>query len=402
MVRTMSPELRLATACCRYPRGPAARAAIAAALAGPIDWTAFEAIVRRHRIPGLAATALCTDDVALPAEVRRSLAESGRACATQDLLHAAETARLQQLFDTAGTPAMFLKGVAVGVLAYGGLGIKQSWDIDLLTTEACLIEALELLERSGYRLVEPVDLSRSALLRFARFTHEAALRNDRGITVELHWRPFSKSILPGVTGASETQSVEVGGRPVKTLREDLLIAYLIAHGQEHGWSRLKWIADLNAILAQKSAAELSALYAQAKAEGLGTRTAAALLLCAQLLGLELPAALAQTLGEDRAAARLVEVGLDCIDDPLSGIEMPVLSRTSLALIASRFSGGSNWRTLVDEAAAVWTQPGTRARYPARLDFLYHLLRIPIWLLRLPVRLGDVVRTRTSLATGRER
>nr|WP_294811066.1 nucleotidyltransferase family protein [uncultured Sphingomonas sp.] len=394
----MSPELRLAIACCRYPHGTQARDSVAAALAGPIDWPAFEIVVQRHRITGLAASALCADALEVPADVRRRLAGGARRFAAQDLLQAAETAKLQQIFDQAGIPALFLKGAVVGILAYGRLGIKQSWDIDLLTTEACMTEALQVLELSGYRLVEPMDLPRHALPRFAGFYHEAQLCDDRGVTVELHWRLFSKPILTGITAESDTQIVEVGGRQVRTLCESMLIAYLIAHGQEHGWSRLKWIADLNALLAQKSDSQLAALHAQGSALGLEPKTSAALLLCEQLFSLPLPDRLEATLRQNHAAERLVKVSLACMAHPLMVSSLPGLSRLSLALIASRFSQGSSWSARFGELRAIWTQPRARARYPTSLDFLYHLLRIPIWLMCLPLK---VYQLRRSAVPGRD-
>lgn len=393
----MSPELQLAKACCRFPRSPEARDAIAAAMARPIDWARFDEIVQRHRIVGLASSALCDGTLGIPVDVRQRLADNARRYAANDLAHAAETVRLQQIFDQAGTPAVFLKGVAVGILAYGGLGVKQSWDIDLLTTEPCMARALQVLESSGYRLIDPADLPRGALPRFARFYHEAQLRSDRGITVELHWRLFSKPVLSGVTAASETQAVQIGGHEVRTFREDLLIAYLIAHGQEHGWGRLKWIADLNALLAQKSRDDLAKLYEQVIALGLGSKASAALLLCARLFDLPLPGELEAALRQDRSAKRLVEVNLDCIAHPRTGADMPLLSRISLTLIASRFAQGGGGRALFGEFGALWTQPAVRARYPAALDFLYHLLRVPIWVLRLPYRLNQLRRA----APGRE-
>lgn len=391
----MSAELQLAIVCCRYPRVPATQEAIRAALGRPINWPAFETIVQRHRIAGLAASALCADDLEIAIDVRRRLAEVARHFAKQDLIHAAETTKLQQVFDQAGIPCMFLKGVAVGVLAYGGLGVKQSWDIDLLTTEARMTQALRLLELSGYRLVNPVGLPRRALPRFVRFHHEVELRNDNGITVELHWRLFRRPVLTGITATSETQIVRIGGCEVRTLRQDLLIAYLIAHGQEHGWGRLKWIADLNALLAQGSASQLVALHARASELGLESKASAAQLLCARLFGLPLEKGFEAVLRQDRAAERLVEVNLNCLMDPLTAPDKPTLSRTGLALMASRFDRRRGVRALFGELSAIWTQPAARSRYPAAFDFVYHLLRVPVWVLRLPVRLYELSRAKRA-------
>lgn len=386
---TVTPELQLAIACCRVPGADTTDAALADALAKPIDWHAFYTLLQRHRVVSLANFNLSLGDHAIPADMRKTLSIAARRLATIDLLQAAETIRLQRLFDAAKLPALFLKGATTGLLAFGRLGVKQSWDIDLLTTEASMMDALELLERDGYRLIHPAGLSRKAISRFARFHHEAQLHNDQGIFLELHWHLFNKPILAEVTALSDAQLVQLGGGEVRTLRDDVLIAYLIGHGQEHGWGRLKWLADLNALLARRSDTQWERLIAETQMLGVGQKTFAALLLCERLFGLRLPPGVAAQCRQDRSAANLVAVSLDCIVHPQGGSELPILSRTNLALIASRLRREEGWRSIRGEIGAAWTQPRARARYPAHLDWLYHILRIPMFLLRLPLKLGGL-------------
>lgn len=393
MIRELSPELELAIACCRFPPDVATSDAIAAALAKPLNWPAFLKILQRHRIISLANFNLARSGHGLPADVRAILAATARDCAATDLLHAAETARLQQEFDQAGLPALFLKGATTGILAYGALGVKQSWDIDLLTTETSMVDAIDLLERQGYSLISPSGLSADALARFARFDHEAQLRDDRGITVELHWRLFTKPLMSDVNALSETQVVRLGERSARTLRDDLLIVFLIGHGQEHGWSRLKWLADLNALLSRGSVEHIREVHAAASARGLGEEAAAALLLCGRLFDLALPYDLAKRWQNLSGVQQLVALSLDCIVHPLGGSDLPLISRTRLALFASRFRVTKGWKCLLAEFRAIWTQPIVRAKYPAALDPVYHILRAPAFILRLPLRL---LRLRTAL------
>jgi hypothetical protein len=396
LVRTLSPELQLAIACCRFPPGPATANAISIALERPLNWATFNRIVQRHRIASLVSFNLSQSGHGAPAEVRESLAAVARGFVAADLVQAAETARLQAAFDDAEVPAIFLKGATVGVLAYNRPGIKQSWDIDLLVREERIMDSLKLLDKLGYWLEHPSGLSNNAMKRFVGFQHEAQLRNAKGIVVELHWRLFNKPILSGVTATSETQNVHVGGRVVRTLREDLLIAFLIGHGQEHGWSRLKWLADLNALLAQRSAERLEYLYASAEALGLGSRVSAAFLLCSRLFDLQLSPDLLAKCRKSHSAQRLVAVSLDCIAHPLSGGDLPGISRTNLALLASRFRHGRDWRNFLAELRVLWTEPGIRAKYPRELDIVYHVMRIPMFLLRLPLKLKSLAQA-TNLA-----
>ncbi len=368
-------------------------------MAKPLNWPDFLKILRRHRIVSLANFNLAHSGHDIPVDVRATLAAAARDCAATDLIHAAETTRLQREFDEAGLPALFLKGATTGVLAYGALGVKQSWDIDLLTTEPNMMDAMELLQRRGYRLVSPSGLSPAALARFARFYHEAQLGDDRGITVELHWRLFTKPVMSEVSALSETQVVRLGDRDVRTLRDDLLIVFLIGHGQEHGWSRLKWLADLNAMLSRRGVEHIEEVHAVATALGLGEEALAALLLCAQLFDLALPYDLAKRWENVSEIQRLVGVSLNCIAHPLGGSELPFISRTKLALFASRFRVGKGWRYLLGEFRAIWTQPIARAKYPALLDPVYHILRVPTLILRLPLLL---LRHRSALVADSHR
>ncbi|MCX8477809.1 MAG: nucleotidyltransferase family protein [Sphingomonas sp.] len=394
MIEKLPQELRLAIACCRFPFDETSCQAVVEAVSQVSDWQAFERAVKKHRIAGLANIALAQTKDGVPAKVRASIAARAREAAASDLFLAAETARLQQRFDEAAMPALFVKGATAGILAYGGLGVKQSWDIDLLTTPECLLAAIDLLACDGYELVVPAGLTGDALRRFAIFFHEAQLRDGRGVTVELHWRLFSKlQIMSGVTALSECQEVWIGGRMVRTLADELLIPYLIGHGQEHGWSRLKWLADLNALLLGRSAEEFERVIRQGDAMGIGPSTSAALILCEELFGLQLPPDLSSRLRRHRSVEYLVRVNLACIAYPLGGSDMPVFSRTQLALFASRLRVAAGWRSLFDELRALWTQPVVRARYPAHLDFGYHLLRAPIFFLQIPSKLRHMRRAR---------
>ena len=398
MVDPFTPEFRLAAACCRFPQDLAAREAVAAAVTQISSWQRFETLLERHRINGLANIALL-DQPAVPPEVRARLARRTRECVAFDLVLAAETAALQQRFDEAGLPALFIKGATVGILAYGALGIKQSWDIDLLTSPECVEQALEILEGQGYSLVHPASLHRMPLPRFVRFFHEALIRNARGVPVELHWRLSSKSrLLPGVNARSAHQCVDLGGYQVKTLCDELLVSYLIAHGQHHGWSRLKWLADLNALLSRRGVEEIERLWSKAQAFGLADSASAALLLCGQLFGLQLPPDIAERQSRRRSVDRLVRVDLACMAHARGGSDLSEVSPLRLAMLVSRIRSANGWRDLADEFAAIWTQPEIRAQYSARLDFLYHVLRIPLFLGRVPLKLRRLWRMSRSDGT----
>src|SRR3974377_795808 len=85
---------------------------------------------------------------------------------------------------------------------------------------------------------------------------------------------------------------------VRTLGEEDLFAYLCMHGALHWWYRLKWLADINALIGVPAAASIERLFHAAETRGVGRAVAQALLLCHRLLGAALPARLFAAMGRN--------------------------------------------------------------------------------------------------------
>ena len=206
---------------------------------------------------------------------------------------AAEAVRLQRLFDEAGLPVLFVKGASLAMLAFGTLGLSGGQDIDLLVPFETLPAATALMARAGYRRFDPPPEVSDAQLRLLLplrkdlgFVHQAT-----GLRIELHWRLFlnpyamaESSFMPAsrVVPLSGTQGL-------RTLGEEDLFAYLCMHGALHWWNRLKWLADINALLAAAPEGGVERLVRAAEARGAGRAAAQAMLLCRRLLGTPLPA-----------------------------------------------------------------------------------------------------------------
>jgi hypothetical protein len=201
---------------------------------------------------------------------------------------AAETIRLQNLLNTSGIPVIILKGAVLEQLAYGSLATKQTRDIDLLVPPGCAELALRVLEGNGYALALPAKtlnaVQRRALIRYGREIELVDARNN--LKVELQWRVVDNPLLlKGIDAHAATQHVILAeGVMLRTLAPDDLFAYLCVHGACHSWSRLKWLADLNALLVSTHA-DIEHVYRYAQRIGAGACAAQALLLCERLLGL---------------------------------------------------------------------------------------------------------------------
>ena len=383
-----SPEFALAAACCIWPPS-AGRSAGVRLAAREIDWERFARVVACHRIEGLARDALRRADVHPTLAVERTLASAAADIALRSLGLAAESARLQELLDDAGIASLVLKGATLDILAYGALGLKRAWDIDLLILPAMISDACEVLGRAGYDLARPAGLTTYgwetwiALSKECAFTHRST-----GVVVELHWRLVDGAgLLPSLSAASPTQTVKLSaGLGLRTFARDELFAYLCVHGAGHGWSRLKWLADLNALLARESPADLKRLHRRSVELGAGLCSAQALILCHRLLSLELTPQFTRRLGADLKTRWLVTLAIDAMS---GGGETEILDRPMGAerLLLAHFLFAGGWRYRWAEFRRQWTSLDDRLHIPLppRLHFLYIVVRIPLWIWRRAIR-----------------
>ena len=262
-------EFLLVAACCRWPLTDEVLARVRDGGAGTLDWPMFMRIVRVVSAWPVWRTMPCRSagvDVP-PATGRRLAAKPGRSRG-KIWPSPAETARLQRAFDAAGIPRDRLEGRRAGA-ARLRLACPEAQPRHRSPGHAGeRLQALRLLERQGYALVSPArrldDAQRRALVHYGR---EAELAKTGGnLRVELHWRPVDNSmLLRDIDACSATQDVALtNGDPIRTLATDDQFAYLCVHGASHSWARLKWLADLNALLAAENDDRIAQLYRHAR------------------------------------------------------------------------------------------------------------------------------------------
>lgn len=343
----LGPEFRLVVACCRRPSSAAALAGVRRS-AGTIDWDRFAAIAARHRVQGLVHDALRTADIAPPPAVATTLAAAARTIALQGLRLAGETQRLTGLADQAGIAILILKGAPLAQLAYGTVAIKHASDIDLLIDARDLAAVRTLLAGADYDAM-PIVVAKDEPWRNAA----------RGIVVELHTAlADSPRWLAGIGIGSPAQRVAIGGgRGVPTLAPAELFAYLCVHGAVHGWSRLKWLADLAALVAATDPDELARWHDRARRRGAGRCVAQALILCADLFGTRLDPAHERRLRRDPLGRWLVAAAYRSFTGKNETIELDARPLSTLRIHLAQLVFTQGWRSRGELLA---TKLGARA------------------------------------------
>ncbi len=387
------PEFFLVAACCRWPPCEARSQAIRAATQADCDWPRTLRIVQRHLVWGLAQDGIARAGIQPPAEIAENLRARAAALARRNLALAGETVRLQRRFDEADVPIIFLKGSSVAALAYGDLSLKHSLDIDILVAPARVAAAQLVLEKAGYALANPLPaLTAQQFALLMRYSREwAFLARDRDMLVELHWKPsYNALLLKDIGPQSPLQQVRIGQAQIRTFRFEELFIYLCVHGAQHGWARLKWLADLAALLSARGERDIETLYRAAQTVGAGRCAGQALLLCQRLLALELPAFLAAEL---RGSARLAMLEALALDVMLGGgAQTEIYARVggTLRVSLSMFLLGQSWRYVFDELRRYLISPADVAALvlPSSLSWVYPILRLPMWAWRRLGGTGD--------------
>lgn len=334
-------------ACCRWPRSADREAAIQREVRRGIDWTLFDKMVARHRVEGLVHDGLASAGIKPAAEVGKRINGVAAAIARQNLQFAAESMRLKARFEQAGIPFLFLKGLTLNILAYNTLAIKYASDIDVAVDPEAYSDACAIMPELGFSRLEPgPDVGPDEIPAWlARRKHTIWGNAASHVVVEVHSSIVDNPLLlPTVSVHSPQRQVAIGGGvSLPTLGKDELFAYLCVHGSAHAWSRLKWLADVAALLKDEDEAEVERLYRRSIELGGGRTAAQALILCSDLLSMPLRQDLKRELRSDRTTAYLVGLAIKSINASGPVVELDELVLGTVPIHIGHFLMGRGWQ-----------------------------------------------------------
>jgi len=381
----LSREFELVAACCVWPPSPERDSAVLAAASGAIVWPLVTRIAARQRVEGLVQASLALARVKLPAGIAEALAARARDIARRALAQGAESLRLQGLLGDSRIANLVLKGAAVEILAYGELGRKDAWDIDLLVSPTDAVRATQVLRAAGYEIVQPRNLSADQFSLYVALARECEFLDPRsGLTVELHWGLADGPVLlPELSVDSPSQAVPLShDKGLLTLARPELFAYLCVHGAMHGWSRLKWLADLAALLGKEDPQSIVQLYRRSLELSAGLCCAQALLLCRRLFGTPVSAELAAELARIPGVPWLVRAALDTMAGG-GARELDARPLVAARILLMQLVLCGSWRGAGAQMRyrAISVHDRVVTPLPKGLELLYPFVRAPLWLWR---------------------
>jgi hypothetical protein len=271
-----------------------------------------------------------------------------------------------------------LKGVMLSVQLFNDPAMRSTRDLDLLVRAEDMDEADEILRSDGYRLANPdCELTPKRKKWLLRESYHFGYTHDqRHQLVELHWRLLQWK--PGHVAElwNYCQAKTWMGTSFLTLKDDTLLLFLCDHGSKHQWRRIKWLADVAALLAQERNLSWDNLLALADRLDLSRSVAEAGLLVHWLYGIRLPEPLVELIVRQKSASVLAS----------QSVEAMLLSEEaqftlSVRLKNAMFLGRHRERLPLSESLKwCWISTDEFKEFPLpdRLFWLYFPLRPFLW------------------------
>ncbi len=248
-------EIDLLLACTRKPSSEGATARIAQALAHDLDWDFLLRVTYRNAVFPLVFTNLLkAEPNALSGEVRSRVTEALKHHTETNMFLTSQLFRIIKTFESADIPLLPFKGALLSIQAYGNPALRMYGDLDVLVQPKHLDEAIELLQKNGYRPVTSVSwlqksnwyISRQKDVHFVDATDQTIL--------ELHWKLSGSHFgLPKEMNRlwNRLESLCLAGTSVPNLSFNDLLIYLCLHGSRHSWERFGWICDVYYLLTSR-------------------------------------------------------------------------------------------------------------------------------------------------------
>jgi len=216
-----------------------------------INWELFIDLSLHHRLYPILYTKVKQFPDFIPTNVMKMLLKLYQRNTFQMLDLTREMEIVSKLFNENQIRVLFLKGPVLAYELYGDLSLRTSSDLDFLIPIDELETAENLLSELGY---EKDDYIHSVLNDWRwRHHHVTYIHPKKGLKVEIHWRlhPGPGKELSFNDLWSRKSLTSITSSPVYYLGKEDLFVFLVTHGSRHGWSRLRWLVDINQLLKQK-------------------------------------------------------------------------------------------------------------------------------------------------------
>ena len=256
----------------------------AGALAEEIDKEAFEKIVISNRIHGLVMENIRRTGL-FPAGECQKMEELADRHTLEAMRLSGELIRIKKLFRSGGIRMMLIKGPVLGMELYGNVTCRVSHDLDILVSREDYRQAADLLRSAGFETEQ--QYTARQMEQVLRVGHHEEFRSKDGIIIELHWRLDEAMALEIDDIWKERRELHFFGEYIAVPGAADEALYLMHHGVQHGFYRIKWLLDIAEIIKQGKT-DWNAVFRKAGERGSIFEVLTCVILCYSIRAFDLP------------------------------------------------------------------------------------------------------------------
>ena len=181
--------------------------------------------------------------------MRRVLGEKA-----SELERVAELISVSDNLTDAGISFIILKGLLLSYKLYGDATTRSSHDHDIMVDPSAVSRVRDILESMGYRQVPPfMPFDEQKMTKRSKYSqHISFVHLGTQQLIELHWRLITRPWLrfKDIDSLLKNNTVllDFAGRSFSVLDNEMELFYLVVHGGQHHWGRLKWLVDVDEYL----------------------------------------------------------------------------------------------------------------------------------------------------------
>ncbi len=297
---------------------------------------------------------------------------------TGSLVKVVEQLREQGIF------AVPFKGLMLSLEAYGNPALRSFDDIDLWVSSENFFILKEALSSQGYVPFQ-TSLSTETERQYCWDMGEYSLLNrDSDVGLDVHHRLMAGDCSMTVDFSrcwQRTEEIQVMGHSVPTLQREDMVIYLCANGMKDGWSYLRSVCDVAALMTHETPLDWEVILQEAKSMKALRMVQLGVMLAHRLLDVPLPTHFDQLKPDvmvrrmcDRICARLSS------SESPDAEEQAALEKLILRFLASE-SLSARWAYLgrvLSRVFKIATHVSSKDRQfldlPQRWNFLYYVVR----------------------------
>lgn len=190
-----------------------------------------------------------------------------------------------------GIKAVPFKGLVLAQEAYGSSALRSFDDIDFWVQAENFFDLSGALASQGYvpyQVSSSVELERQYCWEMGEYS---LINRESDVGLDVHHRLMAGDCSMAIDFSRCWQRVEeiaVMGRPVATLRREDLLIYLCANGMKDGWSYLRSVCDVAALMTHEVPLDWGSILREAKSMKAQRMVRLGVMLAHRLLDVPLP------------------------------------------------------------------------------------------------------------------